>query len=292
MRNMFRISAVTLSLAIVFASSSLADSQNNKPLHPNTINTEAERVSKTQQYGHDDNPFSIRIIPTPADQAKATNEETYRQQKSSEDRALMWATIGLAFVTTVLAVFTGLLWNATRELSEDARKTATQQAEDMKAQLAIGKESADAAKKSSDALERQLRAYLHIEQVELPYEEGWHTIRIDVRLKNFGQITATNVEYWIGTDIREFPLSSTLSKGEAQISRIGAIAPQAIFAIRVPSPFIDRPDNHQALYLYGVIQYFDGFTPRETPFRYMRRGSDDWTWHGEMETCQDGNDAT
>jgi len=152
MLTVWRVVAVLLAVLLC----GVAYSEQHPTVHPNSKAAESDQYSKAQQYGREDNPFSIKIIPTPDAQAKAANEETYREQKASEDRMTMKATIFLAIVTTVLAFVTGMLWNATRALAEDARNTATQQARDMRASLIIAQQSADAAIKSAEVAEKAL----------------------------------------------------------------------------------------------------------------------------------------
>jgi hypothetical protein len=76
-------------------------------------------------------------------------------------------TIVLAFATGMLWWSTSKLWQAGKEQLEFTRNAAAVQSEDMKASIAVAKESADAARDSvklaEDTAQRQLRAYVGIE---------------------------------------------------------------------------------------------------------------------------------
>jgi hypothetical protein len=68
------------------------------------------------------------------------------------------ATILLVVATVVLAWYTSRLWKATKELAEDAQRTATRQAAEMKESLRIARESAAAAALQAKTAERSFFA--------------------------------------------------------------------------------------------------------------------------------------
>ncbi|MBS0164731.1 MAG: hypothetical protein JSR29_01485 [Nitrospira sp.] len=195
---MLTVWRIALILLCLFGGSTYSGGE--QPVHPKVKAAETDNHSKAEQYGSKDSPISIQIVPTPEDQAKATNEETHKQQRSSEDRAMMGATILLAIVTTILALFTGMLWNATRELAEDAKKTATQQAMDMQRSLIIAQQSAGAAQMSAHAFTETAKALLAVQR---PYifvvdviavEPGYSDRHVTYSLINYGGVPAI-VEY-------------------------------------------------------------------------------------------------
>lgn len=152
-------------------------------------------------------------------------------------------------------------------------------------------------KNAEDTARRQLRAYVHVKGVRLidePVIPGseWKELRIEVLFHNFGQCPATELEYWLNFGVHEFPLHTSLL--EEHVQRIAVISPHDTFTIKIAVPLIDAPENQRfALYVFGHVRYFDGFQGgRETHLRYMRRGSDDWSWEGEFELCQEGNHVT
>lgn len=149
---------------------------------------------------------------------------------------------------------------------------------------------------AEDTARRQLRAYVHVKGVRLVEEQvsaesDWKELRIEILFHNFGQCPATELEYWLNFGVHEFPLHTPLP--EEKVQRIAVISPHDTFTIRAPVPVIDRPNGRSALYVFGRIRYFDGFqSGKETCLRYFRRGSQDWSWEGELEVGQEGNHVT
>jgi hypothetical protein len=89
-------------------------------LQPRPQAQQTEKTPESKQYGSDEHPFTIKIAPAPDANEKAAKQEEYKKDKAEEDRRLTNATVWLAGVTTILAIFTGLLWLATYRLSRDA----------------------------------------------------------------------------------------------------------------------------------------------------------------------------
>lgn len=167
--TMWRIAVLVLSVLF-------ADAAYSKD-HPNPETAETKKTTEGEQRGSDKSPLTVKVLPAPDAEAKATKEEGHRQEKASDDKWIMGSTVWLAFVTTILAGVTAGLWIATYRLASDARDAAKRQAREMKISLAISKRSANAAKKSSEAAERtvntmkdtaerQLRAYVAVLNTE------------------------------------------------------------------------------------------------------------------------------
>ena len=304
-------------LSIAFLICFLAGTAYSNPPSPGPPNAEEKKQADTKEKqqptkpdrrGTETSPLFIKVIPPlamdpgPAEHAQNPNGYT------SPEWWLVWVTIILAAITAVLAGYTAKLWGATKSLAEDAEKTTTRQASEMQHSLLIAQESADAAKKSAEAsertintieitAERQLRAYVGVERVEMlnirpnpskDFEETW----IHVRFKNFGQVPATRLEYWVVIDTAEFPLRTAFI-GEKVHQQTGVIQPHDTFTAKMKLGMIDSPDEHAGLYIDGEIRYFDGFAPdRVTRFFYMRRGGDYWHKDGDVDVCQERNHVT
>jgi hypothetical protein len=292
MLTMWRITAIVLAVLVAGIAYSTED--------PNLKTTEPKDTAKPEQRGSDNNPFTVKVLPTPDAEAKAAQEEKYRNDKSIQDEKLVDATVLLARVTIVLAGFTALLWWATYSLAKEAKRTATQQAVDMQASLATAKQSADAAKSMAatmdDTAERQLRAYAMVKRAQLvnnhPTPSSFGAPWIYLSIKNFGRIPATAIECRYAVCVKELELSSPLD-GERSKQRNGALAPGDTWTVQFEGPLRTGPlaDRHNALYVHGEVRYFDGFHPdKVTRFRYMRKGGNDWSRDGEMETCPEGNE--
>ena len=84
----------------------------------------------------------------------------------------MWsAEWWLVYLTSALAVVTGLLFYSTFRLAKDARDTSKRQAEEVKESFAIARAAAAASQRSAEIAEQALfisqRAYIGIETVWL-----------------------------------------------------------------------------------------------------------------------------
>jgi hypothetical protein len=118
------------------------------------------------------------------------------------------ATIVLVVVTAFLAVYTGLLWRATKRLAEDAQRNSTRQAEEMKESLRIAALQAETASKSFIATHRPrlvVRQVGHIEYVGLPASE----IAIRYAVHNVGdsqaRIIGISENVWLPTSTENLP---------------------------------------------------------------------------------------
>jgi hypothetical protein len=84
-------------------------------------------VASQKQYSTEQNPLIVKVLPSPKSKEEANHETYDRHEKSTNETRLVWVTIWLAFVTTILAIFTGYLWNATRRMVRSTEETAKRQ---------------------------------------------------------------------------------------------------------------------------------------------------------------------
>ena len=138
-------------------------SQSQEPVlgRLNTIQTPQDQSQKYQ-------------ADTKTNKKKSTNSSTLQEQPFSQSNNiqhpkdsknqndytspewwLVYVTIALVAVTTGLAVYTALLWRATKRLAVDAKKTADRQAMETQQSLAIAKASADHTKESVDLARKE-----------------------------------------------------------------------------------------------------------------------------------------
>ena len=139
---MWRIMAIVL--VVLFAG--VANSSDK----PNLKTADPKNNAETEQRGSDKNPVTVKVLPSTDAEAKAAQEEKYRNDKSIQDEKLADATVLLAYVTIVLAGFTALLWLATFNLARDAKRTADRQTREMQESLRIARESAKASRDAAD----------------------------------------------------------------------------------------------------------------------------------------------
>jgi hypothetical protein len=207
-------------------------------------------------------------------------KETF--EKAANDRsaaiaawALVFVTATLVFVTGGLWVFTGLLWLSTSRAIQGEEKAANAMAE--------------LAKSSKDSSERQLRAYVFIENAWVREGKQPLTWRVEYRIKNFGSTPASNV---IVTDV------AAMSKDggpPALTDRTpyGALAPGGDF-IDTTSADYDWPVDYttranQSIWLAGRIDYRD-MTNKARWTTFCFETPADLPDGEEMDVHENGND--
>ena len=128
-----------------------------------------------------------------------------------------------------------------------------------------------------DNAQRQLRAYILVDNKHIKIDNSSNQIGIQIDIKNFGLTPARNVSNWVCVAIREFPLASKLNDypTEKVVSK-STLAPQGLI-FRHGAAFCDDPGlnvraltsderaaikkGQKAIYVYGEIHYDDAFVP-------------------------------
>ena len=256
---------VLVTLLITFAASSQE--------HPDGKSTEGQKTSKRSKQGTYDNPLSIKIIPEPDAKSKAEKDEKYREAKSKEDGFIAKSTVWLAAWTTVLAIFTILLWLATKRLVIDAGKTAN----------------------------RQLRAYVFVDGLGISAFGIGNTPEATLTLKNFGQTPAYNVRVLAVITVvkKASELAEFLAKAQmpivdpVQIGPGGSVYPSCEFGGAITdSGFSQLKNNSVTLYFHGRIDYTDIFNqPHWATFRTAQDGKGAPVGSNKLIVCDEGNDA-
>jgi hypothetical protein len=271
-----------LAIALFFAGSGVVQSQE-PPQAPRIESKEKSNDSppaKENSKHHSEPLAPLPPVPLQSMTNIHTNKSPEDTKNSREDTSEFWPPFFgyrvkvtdslLVFFTALLFAATIFLYRATRDLVTGAEETA----------------------------ERQLRAYVLVPRVDivdrsptLRFTETW----VEVSITNFGHIPATSINYWLAVCAEEYPLRTALDP-EMVTKTIGVLAPGGgTFIAEITTPLIKNSlasisDHGMALYVYGEVRYYDGFTTdRVTPFRYMRRSGDDWSRNGKLEMCQEGN---
>lgn len=195
-----------------------------------------------------------------------------------------WVAIftGLLWVTTaILAIYTARLWSATKSMSEEAKRTASQQAIDMEDSLRISRQSAYAAKRSADAAIQTIhnmqigdRAYVKMSHTEpgltLMKNETTEWYRVEVKIENCGKTPALVTEVRLRYMVCDWdqPLPRTIaypSSDDANRQNSAFLVPGEFFFMVQPSP-MDKPvrisNDSKRLILFGYIDYTDAFGQR------------------------------
>jgi hypothetical protein len=276
--------------------------------HPNTETAETKKAPEAEQRGSNNNPVTVKILPSPDADAKAAKEEDHRQDKAIDDKRVMWATIWLAVVTTILAGVTAGLWIATYSLASDAKDAASRQAREMKISLRIARRSANASKKSAEAAERtvntmkdtaerQLRAYVGVEQIAIQSSPTGAPNAGQIIIKNFGKTMAKDTQIWFAAAIETMVPVTDFPLGARKCKTVIMPTEGARFDEPLTGTF-DLGKGIGNVYLWGRIDYIDVFDlPHWTVFRLVSMGREyvdgpngyESVWR--IKTCDEGNDA-
>ena len=227
-------------------------------------------------------PTEVRVISTP--EADPSSRPEVRQERDLDAQWLMaYAGIAVAFFTLGQAFLTGI---GIHYLRRTLRATDAAVAEAKSATKA----AEDAVAVTKDSAERQLRAYVGVNEALSTWRNGPSA---QIEIKNGGQTPAYELTHWVTTgygpaDRADFPTqparqSSVLGAG-ASINTDTAVAPgngKVHGAIR---------EGAYTLFVWGRIEYQDAFGVRRmTEYRLMWVEGGD---HGRLVFCDEGNSAT
>lgn len=233
----------------------------------------------TQPDSHSDSGAYEGDQQTASDRPKQHKDEKgyvgrfFRFVKDYDHSIVAIGTLALVAVTFILAIATGFLWKATRDLVKGAEATS----------------------------ERQLRAYLSFSKSSLENFGTAEPIKASLKVKNCGQTPAYEVRDWMQFTIQPFPYdeidsadfiptSSTLGPGDA-----------GNLIARMPKPlshmqFSGIISGDLAIYVSGEVRYRDAFgTERVSRYRGFYRGNQAILDHANVITLlhtKQGNDCT
>lgn len=259
-----RIGPVVVMLFLLSGVGVFAESQS-PAIEGNVKKNQTEHKQPNQTFNSDKYktpsvPISVNILPAPDADAKAAKQERNDQEKAANERKIVWATIFLAFVTAILAIFTGALWWVTLSLSKSAAATSKQQMIDVQksiaetARAAAAMErvaghmgiSARASTESVAALKertaQQMRAYLSVSIGGGIFQERHKDLRFEVKptLLNSGNTPAHKITYWAKAEILPFPLPDSFNFPPIEDT--------------VQSSLVLGP--HQSIVLNAMVNYF------------------------------------
>lgn len=238
----------------------------------------ANNASHAIQQNTRNEPLFVEIVPSQQSEPNTTKEERYDQEMIATDRRMANYTLYLVIGTSILAVFTGLLWFATYRLVKDSKETSKRQAEEMKKSLAIAKQSADAALQAATANKLATRAYVRISSCSPglalfdnhPIQS--FAVSCKLRIHNYGETPAHITDIVIKTCTEETytplpadPDYSTNTK--FPFSHAFLVRGESIFYYKFPDEISKEiittvKNGENALYIYGYVDYTDVFENR------------------------------
>lgn len=155
---MWRIALIVFCL---LAGSAYSEPPSPAPLeskkHEQAKTRQSQQQTNTEERGSQTRPLGFEILPPNGSDETARHQRENENNKSFYDRLSAWSTLALAVITL-------FLWYATYKLANEAKKTSTQQATDMKTSLSVAQQSAEAAQMSAYAVTEAVKAALAIQR--------------------------------------------------------------------------------------------------------------------------------
>lgn len=297
-------------LAIVFILSAMFaradDSTPSKVVKPEQKAAE----TASDKRGTKGFPAVIEIEKSSVIRVEATDITERRHDYTNGEWWLVYLTGALAFVTFLLALYTGKLYRATVRLGEDAKKTSDRQETEMRESLAISKQSADAAKSQAEMVVAEYIGThvprLIVRRVQLRCDEFRG---IEFVLANIGDSYAPNITGDINiktifsSEARKFEKQSIPLYGGAHIDiskmvkdatlghdetlQAGERQPIFIASDKITDDIYSRLTSRgEVLYFFGKIRYWNrtGTVSREMGFfRTCMFDGDKWTFQAKAD---------
>lgn len=218
-----------------------------------------------------DYPITVKVLPSPDAEANAAKQEKNEEKKATNERLMVGSTVILALVTTILAVFTGYLWHATRQLVRGSERTA----------------------------EQQLRAYVYTKHDDPLTEDSEGCVAAPVVIKNFGQTPAAELVSDLDIGFYRYPLDVKLEPAPRLTKPSkSALAPgeqiQQFAVLPVPLNQAEKDAiaaENGAIFVHGTLSYTDAFNKSRVT-RVCLYSTGDAFSNGMLAYYHEGNDAT
>jgi hypothetical protein len=166
--------AIALAVLVAFASDSLGQSKQ-----PPTQSKPAAQAPAPDQRGTDQVPLAVKILPATDAQEQAEKAEHERKEKAVIDEKLAFETQRIADYTDRLALFTVLLFCVAVAQAGLFLWQLRYMRQGMRDAEMAAKDSADATRDSvtlaKDTAQRQLRAYVFLDSINLPRINTTHS---------------------------------------------------------------------------------------------------------------------
>ena len=247
---MLNVRAVVLAASLILGGVALgAPSKQPSPDPPKAASqpqgnaSENQAQTKADQRATAAQPAVIELLKAPVIRVEATDKTEKHNDYASHEWWLVYLTAVLALTTVALAVYTALLWRATRKLVGDAKASS----------------------------EKQLRAYVSVTPSFMWNFDRTTLVAIKCQLNNHGQTPAH--DFFIesaGVSVWPDPLPDGWEFPEPHK---GVRPKNVIFpgSNRLITPYSDRPFTQQEIddsifvgrgkriYVFGTIKYKDAF---------------------------------
>lgn len=246
--------------------------------------------------GTERTPLFIKVVDAPKAQVDPEQNKNDANEKPSTYWGLTANGWTAVFTGLMVAIVLGQLFLFLRQL-----RYIRESLVDTKVAADAAQKSADAAERTvstmKDTAERQLRAYLVVENAQIiPNPQ-----RINIIIRNTGQTPAFDVQHWGSASMKAFPLSTTedfpAPSGLLFMSK-NTVGPGITVHKYIVIPLFSAIDTaelvsgQKAIYVWGDVTYRDAFNViRHTRYRAMAGGNVGFQGNS-LAYCDEGNEAT
>lgn len=274
---------------MVLIGSATAQSQRKFPNDPPPHKTaEPERGPQTDKRGTPEHPLTVNVVPTTEQNADSEKKNASAEFKASDDRKLVEYTGYLVLVGIVQFGVFVLQLRAFTTQAHYMRRTVTEMQSATGAAIRAANAAEDTIGHMRETSKRQLRAYVHVADVNILYMDSEWCPNIRIRVKNYGQTPAYKVSNRSGNMMAligepVFSLPETI----AHFSDLGPSQDQ-ITTMIVSLSFWDQllkpavKGHAPPFFVFGQITYFDAFQdcasedPHVTRYRFQLHIDDEW----------------
>jgi hypothetical protein len=279
------LTTIAALLVTVFIFSKDVGSIAKERIQPHTNPIEHQQPSEADKRGTADAPFIVKTIPSEKSQQEADEDASDKAEKRWNDQVTIFIGIGTASILLLQPFVFGWQAISLRKTVTTMKELGQKQSVEMQASIAVAKESAYAAKKSSDSLISSERAFVSVHQpwwAAIPRIGGGHDYIFGVRWINGGNTPTKGMKTYTDNYLSETKMPDDfVFPNDAPHIATAFLAPKCnpIIGHRTPKEN-GIPDRTIAavqagtkfLYIFGWAKYFDVFpgTPeRVTRFCYM-----------------------
>ena len=164
---------------------------------------DGKQNAKKEQRDTESTPLMVRILPPLGANEPPSDYSKVQHDYSSGEWWLVYLTGTLAAFTLGLMIYTAKLWGSTKNAVEEAKAVSSRQAKEMEESLRIANDTAAAAKRTAEVMERQVQAEIVLHEMQILNIPDGIPIG-QTRIKNVGKTSARNVVHIGGVAFREY----------------------------------------------------------------------------------------
>jgi hypothetical protein len=224
---------------------------------------QSQQQPEADKRGTIDAPFIIKSLPAEKNHQEADDEARDKNDKRWNDRATIFVAIATAVILILQLIVFGWQAHRLKQTIQAMKTIGADQSRDMRASIAVAKESAEAAMKSARvseiALESAETPYLYPTVMTACKHKEW--LLFSYAFENFGRSPAIVREIYDGPTLSSglpaaigFPPPQS-NLGKSYVVAVGKHSPDRNMAISFPI----GDGQNAAVWLMGQVRYSDVF---------------------------------